>query len=360
MFRKICYSLMLAVTTVAGCLSAEIKYEIQDIGTLQTRSSKAISINNQGQILGWYNIDGTEKGKHYFVRDKDGSFHEIVEDQSIVYEDVPQQFRTMRVDWRFLTDDGRVYGTFNMNPDFPVLFMWDLNTGLVKLGKLPGKVSTINNTGKVLIKSVANYDSGKEVRYPVIWDHGKITKLKGLEGNVGIESDESYGFDMNNKDEVVGQSLVYISYKNDLYRQVHATKWVNGKAIDLHAKLPKAISSCAYAINDCGEVCLNANRFLNENGELVFYYNGINNVKTTSKNYIYDLDTGGNCGMFDKKGNKVIDNSAIANIMFYDTNSIWLNVIGIVGANDNAELIVQGKTIYGEEHAMFLTPVKPE
>ena len=33
-----------------------------------------------------------EQGKHYFVRDRDGSFHEIVEDPSIAYQHVPQKF----------------------------------------------------------------------------------------------------------------------------------------------------------------------------------------------------------------------------------------------------------------------------
>ena len=31
----------------------------------------------QLQILGWYNIDGSANGKHIFVRDRDGTFHEL-------------------------------------------------------------------------------------------------------------------------------------------------------------------------------------------------------------------------------------------------------------------------------------------
>jgi len=55
-----------------------------------------------------------------------------------------------------------------------------------------------------------------------LWDNGKITQLKSFEGQFGIESEESYGLDMNNNGEVVGQSTVYLSYKNDLYKQKHA------------------------------------------------------------------------------------------------------------------------------------------
>ncbi len=41
-----------------------VTYEIQDIGTFQTHSSVVIGSNNNGQILGWYNIDANT-GKHF-------------------------------------------------------------------------------------------------------------------------------------------------------------------------------------------------------------------------------------------------------------------------------------------------------
>lgn len=65
---------------------------------------------------------------------------------------------------------------------------------------------------------------------------------------------------MNNKGEVVGQSDVYMSYKNKLYKQTHAVKWINGKVIDLHGKgTTKAENSKAFSINDFGNILLEEN-----------------------------------------------------------------------------------------------------
>jgi hypothetical protein len=124
MFRNICYLITLTITCSLGAM----EFEILDIGTLQTRSSQAIAINNQGQILGWYNIDGTE-GKHVFLRDGNGSFHEIFEDPALVYENVPEQHQSIKIDWRYLTDSGDVYGTLTLPNDNPILFKWDQHTG---------------------------------------------------------------------------------------------------------------------------------------------------------------------------------------------------------------------------------------
>jgi hypothetical protein len=123
-----------------------------------------------------------------------------------------------------------------------VLYVWDQKNGVIKLGNLPGKeISAINDAGQVLIKSIEENENGKLIRRPIIWHNGTITKLNGLEGDLGIESEESYGFDMNNKGEVVGQSLVSLSYKNEIYKQIHAAMWdSNGEKIDLHKRIPKS------------------------------------------------------------------------------------------------------------------------
>lgn len=125
----------------------------------------------------------------------------------------------------------------------------------MKLGNLPGKeISAINNKGQVLIKSIVEQENGKTIRRPVIWHNGKITKLNGVEGNAGIPSEESYGLDMNNKGEVVGQSRAYLIFKNRIYEQLHAVKWTNGQVVDLHNKVPKSTSSNAIALNDAGDM----------------------------------------------------------------------------------------------------------
>lgn len=365
MFLTIC-----SILAVSSLLTA-VEYEINDIGMLQTKASEAIAINNKGQILGWYNIDGSNEGKHFFVRDRDGSFREIAEDFSLIFENVPypqlQEYvrnGLIRIDWKYLTDDGRVYGVINppmgfegpflssMFNSMSALFMWDQHNGVVKLGDLPGKeIMAINNAGQVLIKSVIDNENGKSVKRPVIWENGQITKLCGLAGDIGIESEESYGLDMNNKGEVVGQSLVFLSFKNALYTQVHATKWVNGQAIDLHDEVPKAPNSYALAINDYGDVLVGSHLIRNDG--TINMHNGA--LKMTDKNYLFK-----GFSILDRNGNKVSEISGIGDIFHYDKNSIWWAFEGIIGLNDSGEIISQGRTVWGEQHAMLLTPIKPE
>lgn len=112
MFKKIC-SMILSLVTLSSVLSA-VEYEINDIGTLQTRESQALAMNNQGQILGWYNIDKTPAGKHFFVRDKDGTFSALPSKENGV---------GVEIDWRYLKDDGKAYGTFDGNANYSVLYV---------------------------------------------------------------------------------------------------------------------------------------------------------------------------------------------------------------------------------------------
>lgn len=357
MFKKLCVSLFLSLLIMSGFLAAEIEYDIKDIGTLQTRESHAIAINNQGQILGWYNIDGSNNGKHFFVRDRDESFHEITEDFSIIYENIPQDLLNVRIDWRFLTDEGVAYGTFTLPNANPVLFMWNQYNGIVKLGNLPGKeIITINNAGQVLIKSIVENENGKSIRRPVIWQNGKITKLHGLEGGLGIESEESFGFDMNNNGDVVGQSVVYLIYKNNFYKEVHATLWKNGQVIDLHNKVTKRSETSATAINDLGDVIIEG-FLLHEDGSLVNIGLG-SDVKTTDTNYLYTSGNRERDEVCDRFAKTITTLGAISYRIHNDVDSLWMKCVNIVNVNDNGEIVVQGKTIYGEEHIMFLSPAK--
>lgn len=343
MFKEVFTTLFLTITITANFLMAEVQYEIQDIDTLQTKSSQAIALNNQGQILGWYNIDGTNEGKHFFVRNRDGSFFEVPKKENGI---------GLEINWSYLTNNGKVYGTFDGNKNFAVLYMWDQYNGVVKLGNLPGKeISAINDAGQVLIKSVIENENGISVRRPVIWHNGIITKLNGVDGNAGIQSDESYGLNMNNKGEVVGQSIANLIYKNTIYKQTHAVKWINGHAIDLHKTVPKSSSSSASSINDLSEVIIG--RYLICNDGQVKLFNHF--FRTTSENYLYD-----DMYVFDKKGMEVTNGYAVSNKMLYDLDSIWMTFDKIISVNDNGEIIAHGETVWGEKHAMLLTPVSSD
>lgn len=349
MFKKLLTFAVLPLLAISSFLSAEVQYDIHDIDTLQTHSSEAIALNNQGQILGWYNIDGSKDGKLFFVRNRNGDFHEI-----------PGKTldANLAINWQYLTNEGKAYGTFAVNQATTALCTWDEANGFVKLGVMPGKeVVAVNNVGQVLIKSVQESENGKKVTRPVIWHNNKITKLKGLEGDLGVESDESYGFDMNNKGEIVGQSLISLVYKNNIYYQVHAVKWVDGKAIDLHKTIPKSGFSSALAINDIGDILLKRDGTSNLNTKYILNSDGscrnVNSVveKINNNGFGYFSD-----GTYDKEGKLFFYRETTNKQLESDFSSIWVKVVKIVSLNDNGEIIAEGQTIYGEKHAMFLTP----
>jgi hypothetical protein len=175
---------------------------------------------------------------------------------------------------------------------------------------------------------------------------------------------------MNNHGDVVGSSVVFISYKNDLYKQTHAVKWINEQAIDIHNKVPKAIKTNAIAINDIGEVLIYVGEtkeylpkylILNDGSITVFSYdlNKLNNV-----GYIYNCDYDYGVPVRDvhfiiqdRKGKDLFHSSSIQIKIRNDSDLIWTEKIKLIDINDNGEMIVQGRTIYGEEHIMLLVPV---
>lgn len=344
MFKKIYCITTLSLLSIASFLLADIKYDIQDIGTLQTHSSHGIALNNQKNILGWYNIDGSVLGKHFFLREHDGSFYEL-----------PNKTEAgLVIDWKYLSDNGKAYGTFDENKVKTTLCSWDKQIGFAKIGVIPGKeIVAINNEGKVLIKSISETKNGKTYISPVIWENGNITKLRGLEGDLGIESEESFGFNMNNRGEVVGQSVVCLSYKNNIYKKIHATKWVDGQAIDIHNKIPKTDTSSAIGINDTGDLLFHSSighlSFVGADG--TYRQDHFHLIKINNLGWIYSDDS-----IKDRSGKWVTHLGILNNQMQQDLNSIWLKSTKIVSVNDNGEILAQAITIYGESHTILLVP----
>lgn len=317
-----------------------IEYEIQDIGTIHTHSSRAIALNNQGQILGWYNIDGSNDDKIYFIRDKDGNFQLIPKNE---VSNGP------RINWQYLTDNGDVYGKINEETMNPTLFVWNSKNNIMNLGVITGNILTINNKGQVLIHVPVN-ENGKSTYRSAIWHNGQLNYLKGAPGNLGIESDIAQGNGMNNFGDVVGYSTVYLNYKNKVYQQQHATKWVNGQAIDLNNTVPVGISTVAIGINDLGEVLFNEGYFINKDGKGTMFESHMR----VNKNYLYHLNSS-ETNIYHKNGTLVTNRDMINSQIKNNINSIWTSVyLGMV--NDNGEIIGQGRTIYGEDHAIILKP----
>lgn len=330
--------ILLAVTFFSGSLAAAVDYEVQDIGTFQTYCSKPIAINDAGEILGWFDLDGSGVYQYGFLRYGTGSF-----------SGVPLSVNGMDVEWKFLTNDGSAYG-IHLSGNTVTLFVWSQEGGAINLGKLPGnEVTAVNDSGQVLIKSVSDTLDGKQICYPVIWEHGKITKLEGLPGNLGIPSERAYGLDLNNHGDVVGYSKVNIVYKNRIYVQTHATKWINGQPIDLHKVVPRQEVTEATVINDDGDVVIN-NNLVSEDGSKIKKVEkmtrGARSNYFVSDKFFYGTEPNG-------QGDNILNLSAVI-----EDDSMWIRADRLIDINSSGEIIAMGTTIYGESHAMLFRPIK--
>lgn len=345
MLKKIYFLTIVSIFTFSNLIS--LQYDIQDIGTLQTKKSEPIAINAKGQILGSYVVDGVMKGKYYFLRNRDGKFNQLP---------VKDYCTGREINWLYLNDNGQVFGTFNVS-NYAVLYMWDKPNGLVNLGNLPTQeIMAINNSAQVLIKSIVEVENGRSITRPAIWQYGVLKSLRGLESEIGIESQASYGFDMNNKGEVVGKSISHSCHKNEVHDQIHAVKWVDGEVIDLHHLVPKNWITEATMINDLDDVIV-CNSLIRSDGKRVNAFN-FPAVKKSNRKYFINAD-----------GQTILDRDLACfnpiNIFFYantqllkDYNSVWLSFDRIIGINDAGEIIALGTTMYNETHAILLVPVK--
>jgi len=326
MLNKLLNILLIPIILTSGVLSAygATDYKIKDVGTLETYSSLPLAINSSGNILGYYYLDKEKQTKNFFLRDSNGTFHNI-----------PSIDGNIKIDWKKLNDNGKVFGEGVISNNLKSLYIWDVDNGIVSCGELPGReIIAVNNKNQVLVQFNEEIRGNEVIIRPVIWENGRIIKLKGAPGNIGTESRKSFAYDLNNKGEVVGESYVITIYKNNEYVNRHAVKWVNGQPIDLHYSLPKIDFSCAKCINDAGDII-----YL---GNTTWY--SINNGKFNAHQVVIDNPY------------TVLSHRSFTQLVQKDSGSIWMWVRKFVDVNDRGEVVAEAETIYGETHTILLTP----
>lgn len=320
-------------------LSGE-SYEVQDIGTLESKSSEAIDLNNKGEILGFYYTNDSTKDKIYFFREESGRMYAIPSEPDI------------NIDWKFLKDDGRIYGTARK-----ALYVWDKISKPKKVADLPnGDVVCISNGGEVLLQNLSEFCNGKKIYFSAIWKKGEkeevITNLYGLGGNMGLAPKESYGLSFNDNGQVVGASHATDVFKNEMStNHVRATLWKGQNSFDLHKLLPKATYSYGIAINDNGDIYIqsDAGNFLLKADqtliELPYSFDKMNNKFAYTPQLFYNLD--------DKTTTSIY---AVCQDEIKNPQSDWWTVDRIIKMNNRGEIIAQATTMNKENHAMLIKP----
>lgn len=327
--------LILQLFTTLSLSAFEI-FDYSDVGTLETKESGPIAINTQGMILGWYNVDGSSNGKQYFVRDENGSYYLL-----------PAKDDSNNVlNWKFLTEDNKAYAIYSN-----MVYVWDKNSGFTKLVNLStSDIVTIKKDGKILLRYTNNTIRGKNYMFPTIWQHNSEKKLPGLIGDLGIESEESYGLDMNNAGTVVGTSKVSLVEKNEIHKRVFAVKWVNNKVVDLHNTFfQKMVTSNATLINDLDDVYISDGYLISSSGQVRTMPK---DIKAVSGPYFYN-DTA-----VYTFNNLYLTTEQITQALVKDVTTKWTKALRIVSVNSKGHVLVEAETVFGEKHILVVTQKK--
>ncbi len=223
------FSLILTSCAVFGLISskpsiAAVMYSVTDIGTLGGSGSRAIDINDNGQVV------GTSSDSNYnsqaFLWDSTSGIRSL--DPNGIGSSSANK----------INNNGQVVGSKNSRA-----FLWDSVNGLQNLATLPNDsfstANAINDKGQV-VGSLQN-SSGSQT---FLWD-----SVNGLQ-NLGTLNgyDGTSPRDINNNGEVVG----FASYNPN--RSLRAVLWDSSKGIQDLGGLSRFNTNLANSINDTGTV----------------------------------------------------------------------------------------------------------
>ncbi len=215
----------IAATVSGATTQAETHWVVSDLGTLGGMTSRAVAINERGQVVGYSAIaTKDEKGnpiQHAFMW-QNGSMTDLGA--------LPGKKWSKAV---AINDRGQVIGQSGERA-----FFWG-NGKMTDLGALPGakhcRAFAINDPGQVVGRSGRNWG------HAFLWQHGQMTDLGTLPGG-----HKSKALAINKRGQIIGWSGTAL-------RKTHAFLWERGTMRDL-GTLPGTPTSTADAINDRGQV----------------------------------------------------------------------------------------------------------
>jgi probable HAF family extracellular repeat protein len=314
---KILKTLVLGWLLTAGSQAWAIpSYTITDLGSLTQYSSSALGINENGQVVGWSDIQYSSS--HATLWQNDG----IIDLGTLTGP------RSSAVD---INNFGKIVGNSTANNlNAPHAVMWD-NGQIIDLGTLSPSIPSsssyaygINDLNQVVgvsdnsaflwqngsMQNLGSFSAvdinnnsqiaGNMGSTPILWENGTIQYL----GNLGIP----IGFvnKINDSGQVVG-----LSYVNST--DYHATLWHNGIIQDLGTL--GGNSSKAYGINNVGQVV----------GMSGLANSGTNHAFLWQDGSIYDLNNSliQDSGWVVHQAHSINDKGQIVGTGSYNGNPAW-------------------------------------
>jgi probable HAF family extracellular repeat protein len=328
MRREAMSILVILIVLINTCdVFALLDYEIIDLGTLGGKESKALCINNAGQIVGW-------------AHDSSGDSY-----NSIAYS---------------INSAGQIVGQARdaAGDGYATLFDASGNGNNINLGTLGGLESTalfINDVGEVVGWACEGAGGG----YATLFDRS------GAGNNIKLgEGQSSAARSINNMSQIVGQTN---HTQGALFRATLFESSIVGRAMDLGTL--GGLDSIAYAINDAGQIVGRARISDGYDRAILFDPSG------TGRNI--DLGTLGGTRSYALSINdigQIVGHSATASGKHHATlfdpsglgNNIDLNSLIAVDSgwelmtaryiNNNGWIVGQGINPNGESHAFLLVP----
>ncbi len=345
----------------------DIRYEIRDLGTLQSEKSRAVAINKTGQVAGYYTWKGVTYP--YFWDPDEGLIAiDVPEGQNYNIACLPAQ-------------DGRILGWMqDTKSKKPIdMVQWDRNSGLhpqnirfnagCELKEVLGVISDYkligiqeSNSGeKSYFISNSSSPSGT-IASNLSCIHGDLGVLATISSVVGC----AHWQDNSGHTIAVANCLYPIVHKGEIVGHTEkAMYWMSDtgwKAKQIFSNNGYAFSR-ALAVNNNGEVICETeegwklvnlktnktrgmrsyNPIKSFNGKGYFLTDDMDLVETTIEN-----------GMIGKLHLNFCDPEVIVNL----NNGFWKRVCAVNAINDAGYVIGEAETEYGEVHAILLIPLK--
>ena len=261
----------------AATRSASVQWVIRDLGTLGGSTSRAVAVNERGQVVGdaaagfggshafvwqngrmtdlgvlggsdsqswarWINDRGQIIGTNMWPSTSQGSYHPILWQKGRMI-DLTKRGLTVQGTYDALNsgegavginNSGQIAGMSAAKGD-PRAYLWSKGK-MNYLDQSFSSASALNDRGQIIGRST----------YAFVWEKGKMTDLGTLGGRgSSLNSAGTYAGAINNQGQIVGWSTTAAGDQ-------HAFLWQNGKMTDLGTLGGRA--SGAYLINGRGQI----------------------------------------------------------------------------------------------------------
>lgn len=334
-------------------------FKLVDLGLFESDHSEVNAINDNGQLVGFYTIQGK---KIYFIWDQS---------EGISLLNFPKT-STVKV----INNSGQIAGEFLDSKSCVHGFMWDRSLGFSDIGTLGGNVHVVgmNDLGQIVghyeLEGASFVNENSTTAHAFMWEKGVIHDLGTLIGDMGLPGDYSYAVGINNNGVIIGSSTSAVVHKGKITNSEQiAVIWRNNLIEEFDSTYSGTIE--LQSINDNGLVtCFkksiaekglyvvdltsmkdwqlgnwSESKIRNNNMVLSYQHNNLYSLKLTSNGDYTIHHPQRNAGVINMK-----------NVFNEMDSDLWDEFIGICDFNSNSWVVASVSNVFGEQHSLVFVP----